>query len=78
MSVWLEMRCEGRREEGSYEPYRCYSHDNDGPAGDAKDTQADVIRTLEKLRAEGISSGWVRGVKGWFCPMCVKRKGSIL
>lgn len=76
MSVWMEMRCEGRREPDSFEPYRCLSHDNDGPTADADETQVSVLKNLSAMRVQARNEGWRHAAPGlWICPECAKRKG---
>ena len=71
MSIWIEFRCEGRRDDDSYE---CWSHQNDGPADEAGDTQEEVRKTISAMTKKAVRIGWMRDKEGWFCPVCVRRR----
>ena len=74
MSVWIEIRCEGRREEQSYaEGARCWSHDNQGPMGEGVETLTAIADLMRDLSKEGERKGWRRTAAGWYCPSCAKR-----
>ncbi|CEQ38328.1 hypothetical protein [Pseudomonas phage vB_PaeM_PAO1_Ab06] len=53
MGIWMEVRCEDRSEEWSeghgYFPHRCWSHENEGPMGEAPETREGVINTYRHL-----------------------------
>ncbi|AGR89081.1 hypothetical protein VL2_gp033 [Pseudomonas phage vB_PaeM_VL12] len=74
MGIWMEVRCEDRSEEWSeghgYFPHRCWSHENEGPMGEAPETREGVINTYRHLEEEARSLGWVRFRHGWVCPYC--------
>lgn len=78
MGVWIELRCENRDSADvtgtwngtRYE--RCLSHDNDGPMGEASETNAKVVRLLSNLGKEALASGWKKTRAGWICPYCVQ------
>ena len=71
MSIWIEFRCEGRRDD---ESYGCESHSNDGPADEAGDTQESVRKTISAMTRAAVRDGWMRDKDGWLCPICIRRR----
>lgn len=85
MGTWIELRCEDRGEtwaEG-IERERCWSHDNEGPMGEAEDNRAGLLETMRRLEIEAKELGWNHKRSGWICPHCSAaaasqtRKGSL-
>jgi len=72
MSTWIELRC-AKRSTAPWEPVkgkRCFSHDNNGPMGMTKDSQASVIALTKNLYEEAKKTQWTKTREGWICPFC--------
>lgn len=77
MGIWVEIRCENRAAEsargeaGSH----CWSHENQGPMGEASDKRAKLIELMRGLEQEARTTGWIKTRKGWMCPFCADIPG---
>lgn len=75
MGTWIELRCE-RRTQSVAEGYpyaRCWSHDNEGPMGEAEDNRASLVATMQQLEKVARATGWVKTRVGWVCPHCAAK-----
>jgi hypothetical protein len=73
MGIWMEIRCEGRLDDGAAK--ECHSSDNSGPSEMADDTAISVAATLRLLNQDARSgtNPWRKTKVGWFCPACAVR-----
>jgi hypothetical protein len=72
MGTWIEIRCEKRSEESSFVDgiSRCWSHDNQGPMGEASDNRESLLEVMRHLEAVARKHGWKKRAEGWICPYC--------
>lgn len=73
MSIYMEVRCEGRG-EGRPGNDRCYSDDNAGVQINAKETVKGMSEALAYLKSESLKAGWVIHKGDLYCPVCARLK----
>lgn len=77
MSIWMELRCEGRSEGRSASDNPCYSDDNSGPMLMAADTKSAASLVAGELFQVAKQNGWERRKEGWICPGCVANEKGL-
>lgn len=69
MSIWMELRCDGRGESRKKNP--CFSDNNIGPMENLGNSKAYLAAGHAEIVHQATSSGW-KLIKGeWYCPACV-------